>query len=173
MMWPAALIDSAAGLLVVALVALNLVYRGPQGLEDAHSHYCRAVLCMYISKSETMAEDPFEKARKEMERAQRDFHRHMERAQKELHGAMEAGQRLIAGALAEFAEKMERFRSRMQQTGPRADGWSATGIRKPPRGRSGRDRKPRDPHPRGPQPAPVRPTNPSFLSGGAEAPLDE
>lgn len=120
-----------------------------------------------------MPQDPFEKARKEMERAEREFHHEMERAQKELHRAMDAGRKRIAEARAEFQQRMERFRAAMRQPGLPRDGWSATGLRKPPRGRPGWIRRPDDPDRGGPLPSPVRPPNPSFLSGGAEAPLDE
>lgn len=116
-----------------------------------------------------MAEDPFERARKDMERAQREFHKRMQRAHEELHQGMEVARRRIAEARAEFQERMAHFRARTQEAGrrPRAD------PKGPPRGRSGRNRKPWDPDGDGLQPIPVRPIKPSLLSGGAEAPLDE
>src|SRR4051812_17480284 len=116
-----------------------------------------------------MAEDPFEKARKEMERAQREFHERVERAQEELHAAMGAAQERIAEARAEFQERMERFRAALRQAGCRPP----PRPKKPPRGRFGGSGRPWNPDDRGgPQPTPVRPINPSLLSGGAEAPLD-
>jgi hypothetical protein len=126
-----------------------------------------------------MAEDPFEKARRQMERAQREFHKRMQRAHEELHRATGEAQKRIAEARGEFDKRMAALRELMRQAGMRPP----PGLGKLPRGGSSGNRKPRRPDPDGwtpsgpgrggPQPTPVRPNNPSFLSGGAEAPLDE
>ena len=127
-----------------------------------------------------MAQDPFEKARKLMEQAQREFHERMERAQEDLHRATQEAHKRIGEARAEFEERMAAFRAQMRGAGmprpPRPKlppfGRSSLGPRKPRhRGPDGWD--PSGPGRGGPLPTPVRPNNPSFLSGGAEAPLDE
>lgn len=125
-----------------------------------------------------MAEDPFEQARRAMARAEREFHKRMEGAQAELHQALEAGQRRIAEARADFSVKMAQLRAEMRQAGRPPGRWAPPSPRRKPRGGFGPTGKPWSPKPRGPndggpQPTPVRPNNPSFLSGGAEAPLDE
>jgi len=126
-----------------------------------------------------MAEDPFEKARKEMERAQGEFHERMQRIHDALHQATAEAHTRIAEARAEFEERMGLFRAVMRQAGIRPP----PGLRPPP----GPKKRPRGPFPSGkprrpdwngpdrggPLPTPVRPNKPSLLSGGAEAPLDE
>jgi hypothetical protein len=109
-----------------------------------------------------MADDPFRKAREEMERAQSAFHEATRHAQEAIREAMEAGQKLIAEAAAEFHERLEAARRPTNRP-----------PRKPPRGKPDGAPTRRGPRPGGPQPTPVRSPNPSFLSGGAEAPLDE
>jgi hypothetical protein len=134
-----------------------------------HGDLHLTVLYKYSSKGEPMADDPFERARKEMERAQRDLHERIQRAHGLRHRGMEEALRRIAEARAVFQDPMERFRAQMQQAGRHVP----SGPKKPSRGRSGRNGKPWDPDDEGPQPVPVRPNKPSLLSGGAEAPLDE
>jgi hypothetical protein len=122
-----------------------------------------------------MADDPFERARKEIERAQRDFDERMQRIHEELHHGIHQAQRRIAEAKAEFQDRMARFSTQMRRAGRPP----LPGLKKPPRGGSSSgNRKPRrpdwgGPDRSGPQPMPVRPINPSLLTGGAEAPLDE
>lgn len=124
-----------------------------------------------------MPEDPFDEARREMERARRDFDERMKRLRFELEQVAQQIRVRMAEERARFEGRMKQARQRLEaarRNRPRGGpGWpgrpGASGPRpKPPRDGPGRPGAPGS----SPKPAPVRPTTPSNLSGGAEAPLD-
>lgn len=108
-----------------------------------------------------MPEDPYDKARRDMERAHREFHGRMEQHRAALEQAIEQ-------ARTRMAQERDKFEGRMEEARRCID----AARKKPPRPFGGSGKR-KDPRPGGPQPTPVRPNNPNILSGGAEAPLDE
>jgi hypothetical protein len=124
-----------------------------------------------------MPEDPFEQARREMEQARQDFEQQMDGLRSEFERAAQQFRRRMGEEHAKFESRMEHARQRLNEAqpnrprgGPGRPGRAGeVGPRpKPPHG------GPRRPGNAGPslKPAPVSPTSPSQLSGGAEAPLD-
>ena len=114
-----------------------------------------------------MSDDRYEHVR----RARDSLHRHLEKLHQDMRKLLadrpgdRAGRDVIRAAMIDaskaFGLEMEVFGQLMKES-----------RRRPPRRPGGRGR-PRGAGPNGPQPAPVRPSNPTLLSGGAEAPLDD
>ena len=103
--------------------------------------------------------DPFEQARRELERAAREFERQT--------GGMGVAFERVA---RQFRLHIPDVKAIVEAQLAEAIGRAHSSHRKPPRG-SVRRRRPYDPGP-SPLPAPVRPKGPKTLTGGAEAPLD-
>lgn len=103
--------------------------------------------------------DPFEQARRELERAIREFE-----------GEMRDVGIALDRAARRFSVRIPDVKAMVEAQLAEAIGRSQARNRKPPRG-AVRRRRPFNPGP-SPMPAPVRPKSPKTLSGGAEAPLD-
>jgi len=111
-----------------------------------------------------MAENPFEDAKREVEAAQRDFRDAVERSQAQL-------QRTIAQARADVEAARDACEARMKVARERMEAARQMHARQVrPRRPPWRKRPNNDGEP---EPMPVRPHNPSPLSGGAEAPADQ
>ena len=105
--------------------------------------------------------DPFDDARREMDRAWAEFDKHLARARSALERAAEHLQSRVPD-IAQFVEARLAEARRRSGKPRQASPGGLTRKRRPRGPKSGPS----------PMPAPVRPFSPSHLSGGAEAPLD-
>ena len=126
-----------------------------------------------------MSEDPFDRARWEMDRAHRRFRDETRVDREELRRLVAREPAPGQGRLEHRAER-DRLRAQMIERRKEFDLELRTyrkrmdaARKRPPRSSSGGGEKPGGSGPNGPRPVPVRPSSPSFLSGGAAAPLDE
>lgn len=112
-----------------------------------------------------MSKDPFERMRKEFERAEEDLRREMARAHEEIEREMKRARDELETAQIEFERQMEEARRFTQVP------LDAHLPRSPKPPRSKRRRPPRKPP--GGEHAPVRPRpNPTPFTDGVEAPID-
>lgn len=107
-----------------------------------------------------MTEHPFQEPRRGVRSARLELEGQMKSARQEFDRAAEHFRSQVAEERGRFAATIAEARQRFEAA------WS-----KAQQGRSGQARRNRDPGASS-EPVPVRPTNPSSLSGGAEAPLD-